>query len=408
MRTRELPSGWLRTDAVLAAAMGLLGCFLAWLAHLVQRGIFDTPVWLHALGSLLLAVPLVWRRRYPLSSGIVVAIVYGIVISTMGLDLYTSQVVLFMSFYSIGAWSLQRQRADLTRILISAGMGLWLIVAFIVRTVRQLEGTATALPVGVLLAGFTLQVSLNIAFFTGAWIFGNRAWTQAVEREELERANAAIQDLKQELVDSAIEQERLRIARELHDVVAHHITTMSVQAAAARRLIMRDPETAATALKHIETSARHAVGELRTMVTTLRSNDGDTSAPPTATDLPELIEAARNSGLDVAFEILGDVPEVTPAVGLTLYRVAQEGLTNAAKHAGPSAHVEVRLRGRPDLVELEVSDDGRGTHTDAPGTGTGLIGMRERVEAVGGTLTTGAKNRGGFRVRAEIPTGVPA
>lgn len=403
--TRELPANWWRADAAVTAAMMTLGCLMGWFSHLSSSSFFNTSLWQQLLGTVLMMVPLLWRRRYPLTSGVVTAIVYGFLVYLTGMDIYTAQVALFLSFYSIGAWSTQRERATWARILISAGMALWLAIAFALRVVNG----GTQLPaLRALLGMFALQILINIAFFTGAWIFGNRAWQQVVEQEQLRRANEDIQHLRAELVNTAIEQERLRISRELHDTVAHHVTTMSVQAAAARRLISRDPEGVVASLKHIEVSARHAVGELRTMVLTLRSSDDEDAVLPTIADLPKLVEASRSNGLDASYEILGEIPQISPAVGLTLYRVAQEGLTNAAKHAGPGVHVNVRLRGRPELVELEVCDNGYGKRLNLAGAGTGLIGMRERVEAVGGALSIGTNPRGGFRVRAEIPTGMIA
>ncbi|MDO5083009.1 MAG: sensor histidine kinase [Arachnia propionica] len=407
MDTRELPANWLRTDATITVALVALGCVMAWFTHLTERSFFETPAWLQAVGSIAMTVPLLWRRRFPLISGVVVAVLYVVSAYLTGMEVHISQVSLFVSFYSIGAWSMQRERALLVRILICAGMALWLGVAFALRIIEEVDGTVMA-PIRPLLGVFAIQIAVNIAFFAGAWVFGDRSFDQAVEREQLRQAHADIQHLESELVRAAIEQERLRIARELHDIVAHHVTTMSVQAAAARRVIARDPEAATASLKHIEGSARHAVEELRTMVLTLRASDGSDVVPPTVDDLPELVASARASGLDASYEAFGEIPEVSPAVGLTLYRVTQEGLTNATKHAGPGVHVEVRLRGHPDRVELEVSDDGYGEREGLPGTGTGLIGMRERVEAIGGALSAGTKPRGGFRVRAEIPTGVTA
>ncbi len=256
-----------------------------------------------------------------------------------------------------------------------------------------------------LAAAFVLFGTLNVVFFVGAWIFGDRAWTAAVEREKLERATDEIRALQQELVDGAIESERMRIARELHDVIAHHVTAMSIQAAAARRLLDKDPARAEASLKDVESSARSAVADLRTMVMTLRANETDDSALPTLADLDELVDGARNDGVHAELDRIGPPPEVSPVVALALYRVAQEALTNVRKHAGPTAKVDVRLRNSGDLVELEVSDDGRASKASVPGTGTGLVGMRERIAAVGGTLDAGPKERGGFLVRVAVPVG---
>lgn len=405
LSTRPLPAGYQRTDALTAALLAALGATMSWLAGVGGVSFFPYAMHWQVLGSALLAVPLAWRRRYPLSVGVVHALAYGVLSSLTGFDLSTSQVLLFLSFFSIGAWSAQRARATRVRVLICAGMGVWLVSVAFHHYVQAL-GTAQVIPVRQFLAVVVFRLFINIAFFAGAWYFGNREWARAVARAELERADAAIRELRSELVEAAVSQERLHIARELHDVVAHHVTTMSVQAAAARRVLARDPEAAAAPLKHIESAARQAVAELRTLVLTLRS-DGEQHALPTVDDIPELVNQACESGSEATFEQIGGAPRVSPVIGLVLYRVAQEGLTNAAKHAGANAAVVVRLRARTDSVELEVSDDGYGGSAPVPGTGSGIIGMRERVTAVGGTLEVGPKPRGGFLVRACIPVGDP-
>lgn len=404
---RTLPAGYLRTDAITAAGLALVGALMAWLSLAGGAGFFKQDTHLQVLGSVLLAVPLVWRRRWPLSTGLIHALVYGVLSRLTGFEPNTSQVLLFLSFFSIGAWSAQRQWATRVRVLICVGMGVWL-AATAVRTYFEAVGSTEAFAVHSLLAVLAYYLFINVAFFTGAWYFGNREWARAVALAELENAYADIRELRAELVDAAVGQERLRIARELHDVVAHHVTTMSVQAAAARRLLERSPQTqepqAVGSLKQIESAARQAVAELRTLVLTLRS-DGEEGTAPTIDDIPDLVAQACQAGTLATFEHIGGEVQVSPVIGLVLYRVAQEGLTNAAKHAGAGASVAVRLRVRPDLVELEVSDDGYGSSSTVPGTGTGLVGMRERVVAVGGTLEAGAKPRGGFRVRARIPVG---
>ena len=158
-------------------------------------------------------------------------------------------------------------------------------------------------------------------------------------------------------------------------------------------------------LHGVESSAREAVAELKTMVHTLRDDAGAHSALPTLEDLEGLVEEARSAGQDVRLTRIGPPPSLTPPAELALYRVAQEGLTNARKHAGPRAAVEVRLRTEPDRVELEVSDDGRGARSAglASGAGLGLVGMQERVASVGGAVQAGPKDSGGWLVRAEVP-----
>ena len=403
MQTRPLPEHWWRTDALIALVLTVAGFFMAWLMATTHITFFDHPLWLQGLGNLAICLPLIWRRRFPLIAISVQSVAYTVASFTTGMDVYTSQVALFLGFYSIGAWAWQRERALLLRILICLLMGVAFLLGALHTFGKDAEaGTVSATQFAAFLA---INGIINIAYFTGAWIFGDRAWEQALERRELEQANASINALQAQLIESAVEEERLRIARELHDVVAHHVTAMSVQSAAARRLIDRDPAQAVESLKQVEASGRSAVQDLRTMVLTLRDVDESTSSWPTLADLDSLVDTARRSGQHATYEVIGDIPHLTPAGELAIYRAAQEGLTNAAKHAGPLATVHVRLRGLPHAVELEVADDGRGGSPKIGGAGTGLIGMRERITAVGGTLEVGPKPRGGFRIRATVPAG---
>ena len=404
---RVLPENWLRQDLAFTASSAALGCLMAWLTFILGITTFSTPIEAQLVGCLLLPLPLIWRRSHPLISGVAFSALYITLINTTGIDLYASQIAIFLSFYSIGAWSAKRGAAIATRIGISIVMGLSICLNILVG-LGSAKLNVQFISASTLAALFAFYLLINLVFFAGAWVFGDRAWQQALERQELVEANKNIKALRAELVARAIEEERLRIARELHDVIAHHVTTMSVQAAAARRLLGRDLNHTEASLKLIEASARQAVNDLRSMVLTLRETDATEESLPTVKDIAGLVESARLAEKHVSYETIGDLPGLSPAVELTLYRVAQEALTNAAKHAGPTASVAVRLRSRQDSVELEVSDDGFGARRNIPGTGNGLAGMRERVIAVGGHLETGSKPRGGFRVRAEIPTGATA
>lgn len=196
----------------------------------------------------------------------------------------------------------------------------------------------------------------------------------------------------------------MRIARELHDVVAHHVSAMGVQAGAARRVLATDPEKAADALRHVEQSARDAIGELRALVVTLRAEDDGTGSAPGLDDLPALVDSAVATGQRVALTEVGEPRTVSPMVGLTAYRIVQEALTNARKHAGPLAQVDVRVRYLDDELEVEVADDGRGGGSGAHGAGAGVLGMRERVSALDGVLEVGPRSRGGWLVRARMPS----
>ncbi|GHB63824.1 hypothetical protein GCM10010331_59540 [Streptomyces xanthochromogenes] len=212
------------------------------------------------------------------------------------------------------------------------------------------------------------------------------------------------------LADRAVADERRRIARELHDIVAHHITTMQLMAGGARANLAR-PEVARDALVTLESSGRLALSEMRQLLDVLRADDEQEHAPPQPQpgpdDLPHLVAESQRAGLPTEFTITGAPRHLPPALGLTVFRVAQEALTNTRKHAGPAARAELSLTYRQDRIVVEVCDDGGGFPPGEPPTpspgGHGLIGMRERVALHGGTLTTGPRPGGGFAVLAELP-----
>jgi signal transduction histidine kinase len=198
--------------------------------------------------------------------------------------------------------------------------------------------------------------------------------------------------------------ERARIARELHDVVAHAVSIMVVQAAAADEVLDRDPQRAHVALGAVQRSGRAAVVELGRMLDLLRSDDEALAPLPTLEGLPALVADARRSGLDVALH--DETPGRYPAaIELCAYRVVQEGVTNALRHA-PGSRVAVRLAQCGDALEVWVENSAAAVPSPAPaGTGHGLIGLRERVTVFGGRLDAGPRPEGGYRVRASVPLG---
>lgn len=233
-----------------------------------------------------------------------------------------------------------------------------------------------------------------------------RAYVAAVE-ERAERAERT----REEEAKRRVAEERMRIARELHDVVAHHIALVNVQAGVAAHIMDSRPDQAKQALAHVREASRSALDELRATVGLLRQS-GDPAAPmepaPGLGVLDQLVDGFRRAGLPV--EVVEEDPGTLPAsVDLTAYRVIQESLTNVHKHAGPGARAEIRIaRG---AAELEVTVVDRGGSPQAPGTaggGHGLIGMRERAAALGGTCEAGPRTQGGFRVHARLPLAAPA
>jgi signal transduction histidine kinase len=214
------------------------------------------------------------------------------------------------------------------------------------------------------------------------------------------------------LADRAVADERRRIARELHDIVAHHITTMQLMAGGARANLAR-PEVARDALVTLESSGRLALSEMRQLLDVLRAGDEPEDAPaqpqPGAGDLERLVAESRLAGLPTEFDVHGVRRPLPPTVGLTVFRIVQEALTNSRKYAGPAARASVQLTYGQDRITVEVRDDGGGTPPpdDVPAResgGYGLIGMRERVALHGGTLTVGPCTDGGFAVLADLPS----
>ncbi|WP_086839921.1 histidine kinase [Streptomyces coeruleofuscus] len=216
-------------------------------------------------------------------------------------------------------------------------------------------------------------------------------------RERAERAEAARR---------RADAERLRIAQELHDVLAHSISVINVQAGVGLALLDSDPEQARTALTTIKAQSKEALGEVRQVLDTLRAPGDAPRAPAPGLDrLPELVEQAASAGLTVDVE--GEPPRLAPGTDLAAFRIVQEALTNVVRHSG-SRHARVRLAHDADVLRLRVDDDGLATGADAGGSGNGLAGMRERAAALGGTIEAGPRPDGGFRVLAVLPLTAPA
>lgn len=203
----------------------------------------------------------------------------------------------------------------------------------------------------------------------------------------------------------AASDERARIAREMHDVVAHTLSVVVAQADGGRFAARSDPDAAQRTLDTIADVSRSALTEMRGLLGVLRESDGEAAMgpQPTLDDIPALVASTREGGLDVSYVTTGTPRPLPIGAGLALYRVAQEALTNVLKHAGPSPRAYVQLTWEGDAVSLTVADDGRGAAARSDGSGTGILGMRERATVFGGTLQAGPKAGGGYLVRARLP-----
>ena len=400
----------LRTDSLLAGSL-LIAALLS-LGLWQVAGAYDEPApgWVSVLCLVGVTVPLALRRRYPSVVALGVAAVFITLGSLQVPETLVANIALFLALYTVGAWEPVRARARLVRVGIIVAMFVWLLIALFTATTdpESLPDFSRAGAFSPLVAFLLIQLLTNLAYFGAAYWFGDNGWAAARERARTHRTTVELAEGRRQLAEQAVALERLRLARELHDAVAHHVSLMGVQASAARALIAVDPARSATALEQVEESARDAIGELQGILGTLREPGGPDAEAVGSLDvsrLPDLVADARAGGLPTTFQVVGEPVPLPPLVALNLYRIAQEALTNARKHAGPHATADVRLRYLPDAVELEVTDDGVGVGRGSPraGSGLGLIGMRERVQADGGTVLAAPRSRGGFLVRASVP-----
>ncbi|MBO0811378.1 MAG: hypothetical protein J2P23_04950 [Microlunatus sp.] len=374
------------------------------------------PLWLELLWSVAVTLPLAWRRVQPIIVAVAVAALYMAGGIAFGMALFFPMIALFVGFYTVGAWEPDRQRAAWTRLVITGAMFIWLMISIFVYATGDRAGEPVATgPFSPLVSLVLIQLLTNVTFFVGSYYLGNRGYAQAIGQDALERRTAELARERERSTAQAVALERMRIARELHDVVAHHVSVMGVQASAARIAFDRNPAVARQALGHVESSARTAVEELHGMLSTLRDLDPDSdgAVEPTETGatvgvrhLPALIDESNAAGLPTRLEIVGDSDPLASVLDVNIYRIVQESLTNVRKHAGPHATADVRIRYYPDEVEIEITNSGavppRRTPAQ-PGAGLGQLGIRERVAASGGTLELGALARGGYLVRARMP-----
>jgi signal transduction histidine kinase len=383
--SRRLPvSAWAFDSALALVAASLPMAFFASMP--APSGV---PVAMLALGYVLVllhTLPLVARRRFP-GAVLAVCVASGLAITALGVPPSFLGPAMPVAVYSVAAYG--RRWVSLAGLVV-AELGLaavWLTPAMLERS----------------------SFLFFMGFIAVAWVLGHFVGDRQVYAAQLEERTAELEEAREELARRAVVEERLRLARELHDVVAHAMSVIAVQSGVGAHVADSRPEEVGKALAAIEVTSRGALEELRRLLGVLRQ-DSEVQASltpvPGLANLDSLLAEVGKAGLAVRVRVEGTPLQLPAGVDLSAYRIVQEALTNVVKHAGP-AHAEVTIGYRDQEVTVEVTDDGRGAVPPASdgrvGTGHGLIGMRERVAVFGGYLQVGPRPGGGFRVAARLP-----
>jgi len=325
---------------------------------------------------LLMTLPLAWRRRAPL---LVAAVVMGALV-----------------FESLAVGS--APTPDLP--LIGWLLAIYTLAAHSER-LAALFGGAFSLAAGLVWLGLD-DFLFPVVVFGGAWLAGRMVRQRETHAQLVEERSTALDREREANARVAAADERARIARELHDVLSHSVSVMVVQAGAERMALGSDRAATGETLEAIERTGRQALAEMRRLLGMLRVDEPPAHEPqPTLAELDRLLSQVREAGLPVKLQVEGEPSNLPPGIAVSAYRIVQEALTNVLKHAGP-AQAQVIVRYASGELELEITDDGRGPRTEGD-PGHGLVGMRERVALYGGDLDAGARNGGGFVVRARLP-----
>jgi len=358
----------------------------------VSGGVFAGPVGIAAAVQLAAILPVAFRRVAPLRAiAFSAAVLFMYVIAYGAGNSAADLATLLLLVYSVGRYAQGRE------LLAGAALALLLIAEQL--TGAGLLSSPSDWAYLLILFGGTLGLGVALRVQT------ERSIALAVAADRARRMQAAT-------AQAAVHEERARIARELHDVVAHNVGLIVLQAGGARSVLATDPERARTALRQVEETGRQTLTEMRHLVGILREDEDEVRQPlPRLERLPALIDEARAGGLTVDLDVAGSPVELPAGLELAAYRLIQEALTNVRKHA-PTSHAQVLLSYEPDRLRIAVSDDGgstgpsgaaAATARDASDSGHGLIGMRERVQVYGGRMQTRSMPGGGFRVEAVLP-----
>jgi len=370
-------------DILIVAGIGI-GIASVFHEHGTVDGWLYRSTWLEVPLVVAIVAPLLARRRFPF--GAPAALVVAVIVTTLVDDrLVPNNFIIFLAaIAAVFLMALLRDRRQ-------AVAGLAMVFgaeAFVARTDPH--------------GGIGDFFFSNVVFGV-VWIVGFSLGRKFEEADEAKERAARAEREREQQARAAVAEERARIARELHDVVGHSVSVMTVQASGVRRLLRPDQEREREALLVVERTGREALAEMRRMVGVLRRpEEAPALAPqPSLEHLSRLVEQAREAGLPVELRIEGEASQLPAGVDLTAYRLVQEGLTNVVKHAQAS-RAEVLVEYGDSYLEVTVRDDGKGIG-NGDGGGHGLVGMRERVSVYGGELDAGPQTGGGYRLRAKLP-----
>ncbi|MGY2066960.1 sensor histidine kinase [Blastococcus sp. SYSU DS0619] len=382
----ERLTAWLRERPFLAD--GLLAAAIGFVTVVLPAGTYWSSEGASFLVGVLLVVPLAWRRRAPVAAAVavVVACLLELVVSSQFLAANYAALVMV---YSLAAYA--------PRWAGRAGLAVGLVGALLASLRYYSIDVFTAVfPAG--------SIGVTVV---AAWALGDLRRARMLRLSGLEERARLLELERDQEMRLAATAERARIAREMHDVVAHSLSVVIAQADGGRYAGKADPQVATQALEAIAATGRQALTDMRALLGVLRDGGGEEYAPqPDVAAIPALVEDVRASGLDVDLIVEGTPHPLPAGPQLAAYRIVQESLTNVLKHAGPAGRAWVRLQWRPDALELSVLDDGRGASAavvDSDGKGQGLRGMRERAQLHGGRLDAGPRHGGGFGVHAALP-----
>lgn len=381
-------------DGVIALVLGVLAQLSLWLEWSIADPQPDVAIPLASSLLVLLIVPLIWRRRYPYAVllACTAVLVAAAAFNVPGLEWTVNAWAL--GFYSAGVYGREQWRTPVRALALVSFMGV-VVYQFVWLTQDQFAASP----------GFLVIVPIiaNLLIGGATWWFSDEVRRSRERQSALAARTAQLEREREINARQAVLEERVRIARELHDVVAHHVSLMGVQAGAARRVLPSDPAKSEELLNAIESSSRETVAELHRLLGFLRREEEDALMPqPNLRQIETLIGQIQDAGLQVSLTVEGESRPLSPGVELSAFRIVQEALTNTLKHAGP-AQASVTIHYTESALEIEICDDGAGAAPESQGSGNGMLGMRERVSLLGGSFRAGPRRGDGFRVQATLP-----